>query len=290
MRYAPAVRPAAIHFVTVSAGLVLAACVASPTTARLCLDADGLEFECVALVGRLVEFREEGGFVIPGATYFGTARDGEAIQGGTTDGSGFFVADGFATETEVALAFLNTGMAPAVFSGETAERDSFLFTGYAQLDGTGLVPLGVHQDKDAVVQDFVDEYSIAVLGTGNLMTLGSSGSGAIVRGRVTRLVDSESLTFENVGGATVEVFDGAGNPIEVFYRDDEGAVDPGATATDAADARFAAFAVTASGANPVFGIGLGVVTVRVTVDGREAEEQTYVLDGGITEFDFFAAP
>lgn len=268
----------------------LAACVASPTTERFCLDADGVEFPCVAIVGRLVEFREEGGFLIPGAEYFGTSRAGVPVAGGITDGGGLFVADGFATNTEVALAFLTSGFAPAVFSGETAERDSFLFTGYASVVGEELgIPLGVHQDPVGVAQAFVDEHSAAVLGTGNLMTLGTSG-GAIVRGRITRLVDAEDLSFENVGGATVEVFDGAGNPFTVYYRDGDSQVDPLAVATHGGDARFAAFAVTASGADPVFDLGLGEVTVRVTLDGRQVEEQTFVLEGGITEFDFFAAP
>ena len=288
--YAPGVRPATRRsIVALLAGFGLAACVASPTTARLCLDGNGVEYECVAIVGRLVEFREEGGFLIGGASFFGTSRAGNAIAAGVTDGSGGFVADGFPTNTEVALAFMTSGFAPAVFSGETAERDSFLFTGYADVVGEGLVPLGAHQDPIAVAQAFVDEYSAAVLGTGSLMTLGTSG-GAIVRGRITRLVDPEDLSFENVGGATVEVIDGAGTPYTVYYRDGDSDVDPLATATHASDARFAAFAVSASGADPVFGIGLGAVTVRVTFEGREAEEQTFVLENGITEFDFFAAP
>lgn len=268
----------------------LAACIASPTSARTCVDGTGAEFDCVAVVGRLVEFRDEGGFVIPGADYFGATRAGSAISGGVTDIGGAFVADGFQLDSKVALAFLGSGFAPAVFSGETGERDSFLFTGYGTVEGTGLVPLGVHQDRVAAAQEMVDEYSAAVLGTGNLMTLGSSGSGAIVRGRVTRLTDAETLTFENVADATVEVLDGAGNPIPVYYRNGDGDVDPLANSTDGDDARFAAFAVTASNADAVFGLGVGTVTVRVTVGGDQAEEQTFVLDGGITEFDFFAAP
>lgn len=283
--------PAATRSIVVFlAAFGLSACFGNATTARICLDADGREFECVAVVGRLVEFREEGGFVIPGADYFGTNRGGDAIAAGITDGNGTFVADGFPTNTDVALAFLTSGFAPAVFTGETAERDSFLFTGYGSIADEGLVPLGVHQDTNAVVRDFVEEYSAAVLGTGSLMTVGTSGAGAIVRGRVTRLIDAENLVFENVGGATVEVLDGAGNPVPVYFRDEDGDVNPLATETDAGDARFAAFAVTASNADAVFGLGLGTVTVRVTLDGRSAEEQTFVLDNGITEFDFFAAP
>lgn len=265
-------------------GAFVAVACGNATTERFCVDADGVEFACVAVVGRLVEFREDGGYLITGGEYYGTTRDGVTIDSGLTDGNGFFVADGFTTNTEVALAFVTSGFTPAVFSGETAERDSFLFTGYANVVGQGQVPLGAHQDPVGVAQAFVDEHSVAVLGTGDLMTLGTSG-GAIVRGRVTRLLDAEDLTFENVGDATVEVFDAAGNPFPVYYRNDDGDVDPLATSTDPNDARFAAFAVTASN-----GLLAAPITVRVTFEGREAEEQTFALENGITEFDFFTAP
>jgi hypothetical protein len=255
----------------------LAACIASPSTARVCLDANGLEYDCVAIVGRLVEFEDDQAFVIPSADYFATTRAGEAIAGGLTDGGGVFVADGLPTRTDVALAFLKSEYAPAVFTGETAERDSFLFVG------------SVHQDTVDVVQEFVDEHSAAVLGTGSLMTVGSGG-GAIVRGRVRRVVDPATLEFEDVGDATVEVLDGSGNSYPVYYRNVSEEVDATATGTNDTDARFAAFAVTATNASAVFGRDIGQITVRVTIDGNTAEETTFVIDGGITEFDRFSPP
>lgn len=265
----------------------LAACIASPGSARLCLDAEGLEFECVALVGSLLELREEDGVVngypIAGAVYNVTSRSAEGLVDGVTNANGGFVADGLETGTPVALAFQKSGYAPAVFSGETAERDSFFYNG------------SVFQETLETVQELVDEYSVAVLGTGSLMTVGSGG-GAIVRGRVRsfrELVDGIPR-FDEVGGAMVEVFDGANNSLPVYYRaddpDGDGEVDPTATATNEYNASFAAFAVTATSASSVLGRDVGSVTVRVTLDGRTAEETTYVIDGGITELGRFSPP
>lgn len=278
--YASAVRSGATRaLVGFLAAFGLAACIASPSTVRECQDVNGVVYPCVAIVGLLVEFEgENDAFVIPGANFFATTRAGDAMAGGLTDGGGTFIADGLPTETDVTLAFLKYGYAPAVFTGETAARDSFLFTG------------SVHQDKVEVVQEFVDEHSAAVLGTGSLMTVSSGGDGAIVRGRVRRLVDAEELTFEDVGGATVEVLDASGNSYPVYYRNADEEVDVAATETNETDARFAAFAVTATNASTVFGRGIGEVTVRVTYEGRSAEETTFVIDGGIAEFDRFSPP
>lgn len=234
--------------------------------------------EEVSIIGRLVEFQTEGLAVIPGASVFATTRDGTALAAGMTDANGLFVAGPLEKNVEVALVFEKEGFAPSVFSGETAGRDAFLFTG------------SVYQDRVPVAQAFVDEHSAAVLGTTSLMTLGTGGAGAIVRGRVTRLVDPERLGFVNVGGASVVIRDAAGNEYPVWYRDATGEVDPLATQTHAADARFAAFAVAATGANAALGLPTGQVTVSVTTPDGTFDETTVVLDGGITELDFFAVP
>ena len=236
----------------------------------------------VFVVGRLVEFLPEQpgqADVIGDARWVAAERDGTALVEGVTDPSGFFQAGPLPKNHPVGLAFLKDGYGPAVFTGETANRDSFLFTG------------AVYQDPLELLQDFVDEHSLAVLGSGgNLMTLTSNGGGAIVRGRVTRLVDPETLAFENVGGASVVVRDGAGNEYPVWYRDAENEVDSTATETSPADARFAAFAVVATGANPVIGRGVASITVEVTTADGVFEESTFVIDGGVAEFDFFAVP
>lgn len=288
-------RPFAIRALTaVLAALVLAGCIGNASTLRTCeATVDGATeiYDCVAIVGRLIEFREEEGetnaYVVPGAAWTITDREGAGIVAGQTDSNGIFVADGLRTQTAVAMAFLKNGFLPAVFSGETAERDSFLYTG------------SVFADSVERAQDFVDEYSAAVLGTGTLMTIGTGG-GAIVRGRVQEFVElSEDgiPLFADVAGATVEVLDGAGNSWPVHYRgtadvDEDGVedVDPAATATGP-NATFAAFAVTASNASATFtGRSVGAVTVRVTVGGDTAEETTFAIGGGITEFRPFIAP
>lgn len=258
----PPVRRLAL--VALAAGLVTGGCYTSSAPP-----------ETVAIVGNLWDLDENEGIV--GADYVVTTRDGAlALSDGQTGDFGFFAAAGLEKEIPVALAFARTGYTTAVFTGETANRDSFLF-----------FPT-VYQERTAVTEQLIADYaSAASISSGDLMVLGSGG-GAIVRGFTRRLLSVDPLQFDNVPGVQVEVLDGAGTSYRVFYGDDDGEVDPDATETG--DGSFAAFAVVATGDTLVLGRATGSVTVRATTADGTAEETTLALDGGITELNFFIVP
>lgn len=230
--------------------------------------------ETVAIVGNLWDRDANEGIV--NADYLVTSRDGSSgLSAGITGDFGFFVAGGLEKRIPVALTFDRTGYTPAVFTGDTASRDSFLF-----------FPT-VYLERTSVTRDFIADYAAAAsLSSGELMVLGSGG-GAIVRGFTRRLVSVDPLEFEEVAGVQIDILDGEGTSYRVFYGVD-GEVAPEATETG--DGSFAAFAVLATGDTLVLGNRTGTVTVRATTDDGTVEESTLVIEAGITELDFFTVP
>lgn len=265
---------------------ILLACTAAASLGLLAAcGGDVVPPELVAFVGRLID---EDGVGVASADVWVTTRNGSAVLASTrTDADGRFVAGGLEKNVEVALVFSGAAdTVRTVFSGETESNDMFLFTG------------AVFVRDLAGQQDVVDEYTTALGATNALMTFdrAAPGSGAMVRGRVVRVVeDAGGLYYENVPGAQVTVEDAAGVQYPVVYRGDfpnatdPGPIEPGRTQTGE-DARFVAFAVSTTSGIGVFPFPANAVTVTVLTSDGSFSEDTLAVEDGVTVLDLFTVP
>jgi hypothetical protein len=236
----------------------------------------------VTVAGAEVYVASTGGSILSATN----ATNGSAI---VTDAGGAFTVSGLEKEKEIALVFSSPGRVRTVFRGETESNHMILFSG-------SVFQVGLERQ-----QAVVDEFTTAAAATSALMTFNydTAGNGAMVRGRVLRAVENPpgyepGLYFFNVEDAAVTIMDGAGNPYRVFYRGDfpndtdPGPIEPSRTTTGE-DARFAAFAVQATGLS-TFTFPAGRVTVTVTADGTTTTETSLVVEDGLTVLDLLVVP
>lgn len=246
----------------------------------------------VGFAGTLVQQRfvsSDPQLGIAGADVFVTSSSGALLSQTTTDANGGFFAGGLPKEIPTALVFSKTpDYARTVFTTDSESHDALLFYG------------AVFEPTIADAEKIVAEYAAAASVTSaSLMTFDpaatTSTAGAMVRGRVVRLVQTPAgLAYMTVDNATVTVTDGNGVTYPVFYRgdfpndNDPGPIDPARTKTGT-DSRFVAFGIDAKGLSTL-PFEAGPVTVSVTVGGTTITEQTIAVLGGVTELDLFTVP
>ena len=274
-------RAALVFLALTAASTILAACGGDEPSPLL-----------VGFSGRVIDDDSNG---IANTAVRVTDRAGQVLSASSTAADGRFFAGGLEKNIPVAMIFSgDPSFVRTVFTGETEERDSLLFTG------------AVFQRRVAGQQDVIAEFTTAAaISTAALMTFDytQNTSGAMVRGRVVRMIPTQAgPTFYNVPGATVSIVDGAGTPARVFYRgsfpdpNPDGSQDPGpieAAATETGeDARFVAFRVmpVVTTGTAQLGFPSGEVTVSVTTDDGTFTEQSLVVEDGLTVFDLFVVP
>ena len=255
---------------------------------------DPLPPTLVAFVGSLVNGTvPAGGSYEPIATadVFVVGSNGALLGKAVTDSGGGFVVGDLQKNKPVRMIFQHpTDYARSVFTGETENNDMYLFVG------------AVYELKISDLAQTISDYTTAAGATAQLMTFSytTSGNGALVRGRVVRLVQTgNGFAYYNVPGATVQVTDGAGKSYRVFYRGDypasgggPGPIDPNRTDTGG-DARFAAFGVAVTGTtSDALGFPMGPVHVTVTTTGGTFTftQDTLVVEDGVTALDLFTVP
>jgi hypothetical protein len=266
-----------------ASAILLAACGGDPIPPTL-----------VAFVGHLVdaELDANNQYVdVTSADVFVVGSAG-VLTHTTTDATGRFVAGGLPKRIPVELVFSKpTDYARAVFTGDTEDNDSFLFTP------------AVYAFKVTSLQSIVDDYGAAIAATSALMTFdyASAGSGAMVRGRVVipfRFPDG-TIAYYNAPGAHVTVTDALGVDHRVFFRGDypdpnpngdPGPIDPNRTTTGG-DAQFAAFGIpVVSSSTSGLGFPSAPVYVTVTTSSGTYTQATIVVEDGVTILDRFTSP
>ena len=247
----------------------------------------------VAFAGTLIRqrFKTDDAVVpIDGADVFVTNTAGGLLSQAKTLANGNFVAGGLPKQVPAALVFSKTpDYVRSVFTGDTESHDSLLFF--------GAVFEAAADDAHAILS----EYSTAAgVSSNSLMVLDpaatTSTGGAMVRGRVVRLVETpQGLGYDTVKNATVTITDGFGTSYRVFYRgdfptsgNDPGPIDPARTKTGS-DSRFIAFGIKAQGISTL-PFEAGPITVSVTTSAGTFTEHTLGVLEGITELDLFTVP